>query len=83
MGNHINLVRRLTAKFVERASTIYGNKFHVMNTHNLKHVADDVENMNCQSTSIDAFKFESYLGKIKNMLRSPQKNFSPILSKIT
>lgn len=69
--NNVEIARELLKNFVEEAHTIYGTKFLVLNTHNLIHIVDDVKNMNCCLNFIDAFCFENHLGKIKNLLHSP------------
>lgn len=59
-------------KFVDEASDVYGSTFVCMNVHNLIHISDDVENTRCNLNEISAFSFESYLGKMTSLLRSPK-----------
>lgn len=63
--------KELLNKFVSESDVLYGPQFVVMNIHCLKHISDDVINMESNLTAISAFPFENYLGKIKNMLHSP------------
>lgn len=51
--------------------SIYDSTFNCLNKHNLIHVPDDVQNSNCSLSEISAFPFESYLGSINAVLRSP------------
>ena len=50
--------------FYEKAS-------QVMNFHNLNHVADDVRFMQSDLSSFSAFPFESLLGQIRKLVRTP------------
>ncbi|XP_067203635.1 uncharacterized protein [Linepithema humile] len=69
--NFVPTAKDLLNKFILQSKDLYGPDFMVMNVHNLLHISDDVFNTQCNLSSISAFAFESYLGKIKNMLRSP------------
>lgn len=53
-----------------------------MNMHNLLHVADDATNFNCSLSRINCFPFESALGQIKCMLRTPNKPLSQICRRL-
>ncbi|CAI6358648.1 unnamed protein product [Macrosiphum euphorbiae] len=65
---NINYARELLVKFVELLPSFYGVDSQVMNSHNLIHIADDVENTKTYLSNISAFPFENCLGKIKRMI---------------
>lgn len=54
--------------FFEAMSYFYGRESQIMNAHNLIHLANDVQNMNCTLSNISAFPFKSLLDKIKLLL---------------
>ncbi|EZA52816.1 hypothetical protein X777_08139, partial [Ooceraea biroi] len=62
--------------FISVAKDLYRKQFVTINVHNLCHTVDDVENMNCSINLINAYNFESHLGQIKNILRSPYRTLS-------
>lgn len=68
---HVPAVRQYLKTFVEQAIIIYGPTFISMNVHNLIHICDDIETLKCNLNSLSAFSFESYLGEISSVLRSP------------
>lgn len=59
----------LLNEFVSQCPSIYGNNFVTYNTHNLQHLAADVEVYGCLD-KINAFKFENKLQLIKHRLKS-------------
>lgn len=71
--NNTVRARSLLKDFVENGSAYYGVDFLVLNTHNLIHLTDDVENMTSNLCAIDAFCFENHLGRIKNKLHSANR----------
>ena len=56
----------------------YGAKTQILNAHHLIHLADNVIQMGCSLTRISAFAFESFLGKLKERLRTPYKLLAQI-----
>lgn len=72
----INYAREYLNSFVSVAKDLYGKHFITINVHNLHHIVDDVEIMNCPINLISAYSFESHLGKIKNILHSPHHTVS-------
>ena len=62
--------------FVEKSEKVYGKKFVTLNVHNLNHIVDDVINSQSNLNDISAFPFESELGKIKSVLRSPHNTLA-------
>ncbi|KAJ8680003.1 hypothetical protein QAD02_015790 [Eretmocerus hayati] len=61
---------------------LYGAKFLVINSHNLMHLADDVENMDCPVMDYSAFPFENALKKIKDLAESGNKPLAQACNKI-
>lgn len=53
-----------------------------MNAHNLIHLADDVQNLNCILTNISAFPFESVLGRIKLLLRNANRPLAQVCRRL-
>lgn len=51
--------------FFNDLKSFYGAKSQVLNCHNVIHLADEVTNMGCSLSHITAFKFENFLGKLK------------------
>lgn len=64
--------RKHLKQFVEETPDVYGPTFMSLNIHNLYHFCDDVEKMNSEINEISAFSFESYLGTMGRLLRSPK-----------
>lgn len=68
--------------FVEIAPDLYGDQCLVGTFHNLKHIADDVINMNCPLTQISAYPFENTLGKIKKKIRNGNKPLQQVCRRL-
>ena len=73
--------KSLMSNFVENASILYGNAFVTYNVHNLIHISDDVKRFG-PLDSFSAFPFESYLGKIKGMLRKHDRPLQQVVKRI-
>lgn len=71
MHLNIQIIQKNYLKFIVLAEKFYGSQFVVLNVHNLMHIPDDVRNMQCGLSSISAFPFETYLGQLKTIIRSP------------
>ena len=67
----IEEARQYFKKFVKKSSEIYNESLISLNVHSLIHLCDDVETTGCNFNELSAFCFESYLGSVSNMLRSP------------
>ena len=61
---YLNLSKDLLKIFVEYYSILYSPENVTFNTHNLRHLVDDVRNFG-PLDSFSAFKYENYIGKIK------------------
>ena len=69
---YLNYAQELIDYFVRNAADIYGNTFTVYNVHSLKHVPEDVKNMDCSLNEISAFPFENYMQTLKKHVRNSQ-----------
>lgn len=65
-----DLAHCLLEHFVRNFSNIYGSQHIVYNVHSLLHMVDDVK-LYGNLDEYSAFPFESYMSKIKSMLRRP------------
>lgn len=81
-GNFLDVVvvQQLLSEFTSEAISLYGKQFMSYNVHALSHLVDDflqhgpLENLSC-------FPFESFLGVIKNSIRSGYKPFEQAANK--
>lgn len=78
LGNVAELCLNL---FVERFKTIYGEHQFTSNVHNLIHLMDDVKRFGT-ITTFSTYPFESYLFKIKRLLRSGNLPLSQVAKRI-
>ena len=76
------IARDYLHKFVEASIVLYGEKFVSLNVHYLYHLVDDVDNNQCDLNDISAFTYESELGRIKNILLSPNKTIAQYFRRI-
>ena len=67
----IDEARAYLKEFVDTSPIIYGDSIMSLNMHNLIYLCDDVEATACSLDDMSAFSFESYLGSISSVLRSP------------
>lgn len=78
LKNYSTDAEKLLRMFVKHSSKIYGQTFVVYNVHHLIHlVADCLLHGNLEEFS--AFKFESFLGYMKNLLHAPGNTLSQIV----
>ena len=68
--------RDLLQFFVSESENLYSKAFVSFNVHCLLHLTDDVEHYEESLTSLSAFKFESFIGYIRQKIRGPK---SPIV----
>ena len=73
---------QLNAYFVRSFSSLYGRQHCSHNLHNLIHLHADVENFDTLE-NISAFKYESQLGKLKKLIRSPRLPLVQILRRFS
>jgi len=65
---YTNYARQLLVKFFELLQHFYGSDSQVMNSHNIIHLADDLDQTKTNLCAISAFPFENCLGKIKRLI---------------
>ena len=70
VGTYRQYAKQLLRNFVIEVGSLYGKGQYVYNIHGLVHLADDVSRYG-HLDMFSAFPFESYLGKIKRLIRKP------------
>lgn len=80
---HANYARELLRKFFQLFPSFYGLDSQIMNNHNLIHLADDVEHSKTNLSSISAFPFENYLGKIKRLIKGRNNSLSQLVRRVS
>ena len=78
----IYVARDLLIKFVKDAKDVYGHSILTYNMHCLIHVADDVDSFGSLD-KYSSFPFESYLGRVKKLLRSCHLPLEQLAHRIT
>lgn len=66
---YIDIAEKLLSKFVKDARPLYGDEFIIYNVHNLLHISSDAR-LYGTLDEFSAFPFESYIGYLKNMIKS-------------
>lgn len=79
--NNLGLIESLFKTFVEISKNLYGREFMTSNVHNLLHIVEDVERFE-PLPSLSAYPFESYLGKMKNIIRAGHKPLIQIAKRL-
>ena len=77
-NQYVMHAKQYLRSFFVAMKDFYGPESQVTNAHNLIHMADDVINMGCCLTRLTAFPFESYLGRMKKWLRTPNRPLSQL-----
>lgn len=72
---------KLLRLFVEHSSKIYGQTFVVYNVHHLIHIVTECL-LHGHLEAFSAFKFESFLGHMKNYLHAPGKTLPQIVCRV-
>lgn len=78
---NIDVANQLLYNFVQQVEKLYGDNFLVYNIHLLIHIARDAKKFNCFE-DFSAFAFESYLGELKKLIRSPNKVLQQIKNRL-
>lgn len=73
--------RKLLRKIFFLLPSLYGEKSQTLKNHCFIHLPDDVINLNLPLSDISAFWGENYIGKIKNLVKSPYKPLTQILNR--
>jgi len=73
---------QLLITFVRQFSHHYGEDQYVYNVHGLVHLADDVSRFG-ELDSYSCFPFESYLGKLKKLVRKPNYPLQQVIRRLS
>jgi len=79
--SHAEYAHELLCVFVEQFGKIYGKDMLVYNVHGLIHLAADVKKFG-PLDSFSAFPFESFLGRLKKLLRKPNHPLQQIIRRL-
>lgn len=79
--NNCDYVEDILKLFVKDFGLIYGLEFVGYNVHSLIHLSQDARKFG-PLDSISCFPFESFLGKLKKIVRKPQKPVEQIVKRI-
>jgi hypothetical protein len=77
-----NLARDCLQYFAFQFGEIYGKNHLIYNVHSLIHLVDDCE-LHGPLDSCSAFPFETFLGQMKMLVRSPNKVLAQIVKRIS
>lgn len=72
---------KLLLYFVQTFKRLYGEDYISYNIHGLVHLAADAKNLGALDT-FSAFKFEHKLGKIKKLVKSPNRPLQQIVNRL-
>lgn len=78
----VHLAKSYLLKFFKAMPFLYGKQSLIMNIHNMLHVADDVINMQCNLSRVNAFPFENALGKLRKYVRTPNKPLAQVCRRL-
>ena len=79
---HCDYAHNLLCLFVKNFGELYGRDMLVYNVHGLVHLAGDVKRFGSLD-NFSAFPFESFLGKLKKMLRQPRYPLSQVVRRLS
>jgi len=82
LSYHTQYARTLLRSFVLHFGEIYGKDQLVYNVHALVHLADEVQQHGCLD-SFSAFPYESYLHKLKRLVRKPDFPLAQIIRRLS
>lgn len=78
-----NHAKKYLERFFSVLEIFYGKTSLTINSHNLLHVADDAENMQCNLSCVTSFPFENLLGRIKRrLLRTPYRPLAQVCRRL-
>jgi hypothetical protein len=77
-SDNCDYVQKLLELFITDYAKIYGEKSLVYNIHSLIHLPDDAMRYGALD-NISAFPYETYLGKLKKLVRRPQNPVAQIV----
>ncbi|XP_046548859.1 uncharacterized protein LOC124258811 isoform X1 [Haliotis rubra] len=79
--NYCDYAKDNLCLFVEHFSRLYGNDMVVYNLHGLVHLSQDVKRFG-PLDNFSSFPFESFLGKLKKLLRTPKCPLQQIIRRL-
>lgn len=79
---YCNYAHQLLVAFVSQISELYGDDQYVYNVHGLIHLADDVSRFG-ELDKYSSFVFESYLGKLKKLVRKPNYPLQQVIRRLS
>ena len=79
---YCDYAHNLLCLFVKNFGELYGRDMLVYNVHGLVHLAGDVKRFGSLE-NFSAFPFDSFLGKLKKMLRQPRYPLSQVVRRLS
>lgn len=80
---YLNVAESCLKNFVLYFPKLYGRESLIYNVHNLLHIIDDIRYFKDTLNDISCFPFESYLGRLKKLIRTPNKPFQQVIKKLS
>lgn len=68
---NVTKARIYSNRYVDQVPEIYSKTMMTINTHDLRHFANDIDRMKCHAGQTSAGVFEAHLGLVKRLIRSP------------
>lgn len=81
-ATHCEYANELLRLFVQDFATLYGDNMIVYNVHNLIHLANDASKFG-PLDNFSAFVFESFLGKLKRLVRKPNYPLQQVIRRLS
>ena len=78
LKDYVDHAQQLLLYFVQSFSNLFGKEHVVYNVHSLIHLADDARQFGVLH-KVSSFKYESYLGQLKKLVRRPQQPCTQIV----
>lgn len=78
---YVSYAHKLLDRFVKGYGPLYGQKEMVRNVHGLLHIVDDVRRYG-RLDDFSAFKFESFLAPLKNLIHGPTNPLEQVHNKL-
>ena len=81
LGHYLQYAQDLLKYFVGSFGEIYGEDQLVYNVHSLIHIPDDAKKYGALDC-VSAFQFETFLGRLKKLVRRPQQPCTQIVRRV-
>lgn len=78
---YVSYAHKLLDEFVRKYGTLYAENEMVRNVHGLLHIVDDVRRYG-RLDDFSAFKFESFLAPLKNLIHGPSDPLAQVWNKV-